>query len=263
MEFDFGVCALADYDEDGFPQIQIDTPAEDPESGTSPVPALTPPGYYARPLDPDRGANGEVGLGADVLYLTVGSRRYAIPFNDPRDINEGQVPRVKKGGRMIVGGAGELRSFFMIDGEDPNGEKAAGSIMLSAQYGTAAAKKSLSFSMNVRDDGTEDISLIHGDGARITIDKNGTTVTAPNGKHYIDINSKGNVLAGKTKVQGALTVGEQLAAQGVIKGPEFVALMTKFINIVATIVGTSGAGAPAAALIPELGALLTQHLKAT
>ena len=263
LELDFGMVALSDYDEDGFMQIQTDAPGIDGSEGTQPAEALLPTGYYSRPLDPDKGPDGKLGLGSPVIVITYGDKRYAIPLGDPRDVIEGKVPKLKKGGRMLAGGAGEHRSFVMIDGEDPGKTKKSGSIMISAAYSKGGKKKSLGLSFNVRDEGSEDISLLHGDGARVTLDKNGTSIFAANGKSYVEVGADGNVLAGKTKVQGSLAVGQLEAAQALVKGPELVALLTKLIGIITPIVGVSGTGAPAQALTAELAALLTQHIKAT
>lgn len=263
VEIDIVVCALADYDEDGHLQVQTDSPGIDGTEGTQPAEALFPNGVIGRPLDPDKGPDGGVGLGAAALLLTIGDNRYVIPLNDPRDVVDKKVPKLKKGGKMLAGGAGDYRSFLNIDGLDPTGAKKAGSVSLMASYAKAGAKKSLGLSFNVRDEGAEDISLVHGDGARVTIDKDGTTITSPDGKSYIQNGKSGNVLAGKTKAQGAFTVGDQAAAQPVVSGPQLVAFLTQLVAIITPIVGVSGSGAPAAALASQLPGLLTKHLKAT
>jgi len=266
VDIDFCMIALADYDEDGHLQIQTDSPGTDGTEGTQPAEALFPHGLIARPRDPDKGSDGVVGLGTPGLLITVGDNRYVIPLNDPRDVIDKKVPKLKKGGKMIAGGAGDYRSFLNIDGEDPSGAKKPGSISIMVPYAKAGSKKSLGLSFNVRDEGAEDISLVHGDGARITIDKNGTTITAPNGKHYIENGTKGNVLAGSTKAQGAMTVGDQAAAQAVVAAPQMVALLTQLITMLATTPAVAP-GAPllpaAAGLAAQLPGLLTKHLKAT
>lgn len=259
LEIDFGICALSDYDEDGFAQIQTDSPGIDGSEGTQAAEVLLPLGYHARALDPDRGPNGELGLGAPNLTIAFGDRRYILPLGDPRDIIEGRLPRLKKGGKMLAGGAGAYRSFFMIDGLDPTGAKQPGSIMISAQYSKGGAKKSLGLSFNVRDAGAEDISLVHGDGARVTLGPTGTTVAAPNGENYVEVGNDGSVLAGAAKVQGSLTVGEQVAARPVAKGPELVALLGQLIGIVGGLPG----GQAASALASQLKGILTEHLAAT
>ena len=131
-ELDIGTSALSDYDEDGHLQIQTDSPGIDGSEGTQPAEALSPNGVHARPLDPDKDSQGQVGLGEGILMLTIGDQRYALPIGDPRDVAQSRVPKLKKGGRQLVGGAGDYRSFVNIDGEDPAGAKVAGSVMISA-----------------------------------------------------------------------------------------------------------------------------------
>ena len=133
VEIDIGVCALSDYDEDNHLQIQTDSPGIDGSEGTQPAEALSPNGVHARPLDPDKDDKGNVGLGEGSLIITIGDRRYALPIGDPRDIADGKAPKLKKGGRQLVGGAGDYRSFVNIDGEQPEGATTKpGSVMISA-----------------------------------------------------------------------------------------------------------------------------------
>lgn len=266
VEIDIVVCTLADYDEDGHLQISTDSPGIDGTEGTQPAEALFPHGIIGRPLDPDKGAESAVGLGAPGLLIRVGDLRYVIPLNDPRDVIDKKIPKLKKGGKMVAGGAGEYRSFFNIDGEDPTGAKKPGSVSIMVPYAKSGAKKSLGLSFNVRDSGAEDISLVHGDGARVTIDKNGTTITSPNAEHYIENGVEGNVLAGATKVQGSMSVGDPGAAQAVVSAPPLVQLLTQLLTMLATTPAVAP-GAPlmpaAAGLAAALPKLLTQHLKAT
>lgn len=261
-DIEIGVAALSDYDEDNHLQIQIDSPGIDGSEGTHPAEALSPNGVHSRPLDPDKGPKGEVGLGEGMLIITMGDRRYVLPIGDPRDVAEGRVPKLKKGGKQLVGGAGSYRSFINIDGEDPSGAKQPGSVMISASYAKNGAKKSLGLSFNVRDAGSEDISLVHGDGARVTVDKDGTTISAPDGSSYIQVSNDGAILAGTSTVQGALTVGQQLAADQVVLFKPLLAVLTQLCSILAA-TGPSASGAPAASLVPMLRTLGAQHLKST
>lgn len=256
IEIDFGVGALDDYDPDGIPQIATDSPALDEDEGTQPAERLMPKGFYSRNLDPEKGEKNEVGLGVPHLEIRYGDRRYVLPLNDSRDV--AKIPKLKKGGSMMAGGAGDHRSFMMIDGEDPNGEKEPGSIIIAASYTKAGAKKTLGLSMNVRDAGKEEISLVHGDGARVTLAKTSTTVTSPNGKNYVEIGNNGNVLAGDSKAQGSLVVGEQLAAMPVALGPVVAACFTALAAAVVAL----NPGAPVA-VAPFLKLLQANHLKTT
>jgi hypothetical protein len=264
LEIDIGVATLSDYDEDDHLQIQTDSPGLDDTAGTQPAEALSPNGVHSRPLDPDKDSK-QVGLGEGVLMITIGDRRYALPIGDPRDVAAGRVPKLKKGGKQLVGGAGDYRSFINIDGEDPTGAKVPGSVMISASYSKGGAKKSLGLSFNVRDSGTEDISLVHGEGARITLNSTGTTIAAPNGKHYLEVSNDGITLAGDIRGQGSFTAGAQLAAMPVVKGPELTVFLSALITLLTTTpaVPASPLCPPAAALAAMLPALLTNHLKST
>lgn len=262
VEIEIGMVALSDYDEDDYLQVQTDSPGVDGSEGTQPAEALFPTGMSTRPLDPDKGDDGQIGLGSSVLIITFGDRRYAIPLGDPRDVAEGRVPKLRKGGRLYAGGAGEVRSFFHIDGEDPDGVQKPGSVMIAASYGTAASKKTLGLSFNVRKEGLEDITLLHGEGTRITLDKEGVTIASPGGTKYVGLTNDAITLAGKTKCNGSMTVGEQAAASDVALALPLIAVLTKLIGIVAAInAGTTGA--PAAALTAELAAIKAKMLKAS
>lgn len=243
IEFDFMMCAIADYDEDGHAQIQTDSPGVDGSEGTHPAEMLTPLGFHARPLDPERGSGTDIGLGVPVLCVTSGDFRYVIPWNDPRDV--GKLPKLRKGGTMLSGGAGELRSFAIFDGLDPSGKQQSGSFTLVTSYLKGGAKKSLGFSMNVRTSGEEEISIVHGEGHRITMGASGSrSITLANaaGDAYVEIGDDGNVIAGPTRVQGGLTVGEQLAALPVASGP----VTASMIN--ALVIALNGVSAALAAV---------------
>lgn len=260
LAFDFGVIALDDYDEDGHAQVQTDSPGTAKETGTQPFTRIMPLGFYSRALDPEKGEDGTVGLGASCITMAAEDDRYALPLNDPRDVNEGRVPKLRKGGAMMAGGAGAYRSFISIDGLDPTGAKQSGSIQAFASYSSGGAKKSLAFAMNVRDAGLEYISFVHGAGSRWTMDKDGVSTTSPNGKHFMHVTNNGNVLAGDTKVQGSMVVGQQLAAQPVANATVLAQALSALASVVATMVGGTAAPAAIAPFLPLLG---TQHLKST
>jgi hypothetical protein len=276
LTFDFAVAALASYDEDGHAQIQTDSPGEDGQQGTHPAPVVLPLGYHALPLDPEQGSEADIGLGATLLCITSGDHRYVMPLNDPRDV--GKFPKVRKGGVMMAGGAGEYRSFFHVDGLDPNKIETSGSILMTASYPKAGIKKSLGLSMNVRTSGEEELSIVHGEGQRITMGASGShsiTLSSAGGDSYVEIGDDGNVLAGITKVQGSLTVGQQLAALPVASAPPVIAalaliagviaamvpeLVSKTVTLAPTLPALAAPLAGLAALLPKINAL---HLKAT
>lgn len=261
MDIDFGICAFSDYDEDGHLQIQIDSPGVDDSEGTQPAEALSVDGMRGRPLDPDKGPEGEIGLGAPCLTVASGDHRYVIPLNDPRDVDK--LPKLRKGGKMLAGGAGDYRSFVLIDGEDPatGSVKKPGSITVSASYAKAGVKKSLGLSFNVRDEGTEDISIFHGNGQRITLGENGVTITNAAGDAYVEVGPDGNVLAGPSAVQGALTVGAQLAATAVPIWAPLLSYLTALEALLKTNTGAPLVMVPPIASVAKL--IEAQHLKTT
>ena len=261
MQIDFGVCALSDYDEDDHLQISTDSPGVDDTEGTQPAEALAPDGMHGRPLDPDKGPDGEVGLGAPCLVITSGDQRYALPLNDPRDA--GKIPKVRKGGKMLAGGAGTYRSFVLIDGEDPSAgsAKKPGSITISASYSKAGVKKSLGLSFSVRDEGSEDITVFHGNGQRVTLKDDSVSITNAAGDAYIEVGPDGNVLAGASAVQGSLVVGEQLAAQSVAIWGPLLAYLTALEALLKTNTGVPLVMVPPIASVAKL--IEAQHLKST
>ncbi len=273
MQLDFAVCAIADHDEDGHAQIQTDSPGIDGKQGTQPAETLLPLGFYSLPLDPEKGSEKEIGIGAPVLTLTSGDRRYVVPFNDPRDVTK--LPKPRKGGRMLAGGAGDYRSFVIIDGLDPAGSQMSGSITVATPYAKDGSKKTLGLSMDVRTPGKESISFVHGEGQRITLSAEGSKgiiLTAANGGSYLEVGDKGIVLAGKTKVQGSLTVGEQTAALPVALGPPLTAALTQIVQTIAAVAAAAGltaaaSSAAAAPLVASIAALTAKinalHLKSS
>lgn len=261
IEIDFGVIALQDYDEDGHPQASTDSPGIGSSSGTQPAEVLTPLGLGTRALDADGGGRAGIGLGAPCLEIWYGDRRYVLPLEDPRDV--AKVPKLRKGGRILAGGAGEHRSFVAIDGLDPSGTQKPGSISIFASYSKGGSKKSLGVSLNVRDEGDEEITLVHGDGARVTIDKDGTSITSPNGEHYAHVTNDGNVLAGDSKIVGSCAVGEAAAALPVAIGPVVASALTALAAAVATITLDPAAKAAPAAVAPFISQLSAKHLRTT
>lgn len=261
LELDFGVCVFSDYDDDGNLQIQTDSPGIDGEEGTAPAQALFPMGVFARPLDPDKGGSeSDVGDGASCITVTAGNARYILPLDDPRDLKK--LPKIRKGGRMLAGGAGEYRSFVAIDGEDPKKVTAPGSITISASYAKAGFKKSLGISLNVRTPGKEEISLIGGNGQRVTLGEQGVTVVNAAGDAFVTVGEDGNVLAGDSKVHGSLNVGSQVGGQSV---PIWPALLQYLTALEAALrVGNVGGPIAVPTSIASLAALIaSKHLKTT
>lgn len=254
QEFDFGVAALSEYDEDGHLGIAVDHCGEDGKPGAPPAAAITPFGFSARPLDPDKDGSGTVTMGCGLLWWRNGDQLNAMPLDDPRVVK--LLPKLRKGGTMQFCAAG---SYALFDGEDPAGQTRAGSYLVAAKYGS----KSHLLSMNVRKDGKEQVSLKHGEGHGVEFTAGGkrsAILRNAGGNGYFEANDERNVIAGKTTVQGALTVGGA-AATSVAKAEPLITVLEQLIDIVAAINATT-TGAPAAGLTSQLAAIKASLLKA-
>lgn len=261
LAFDHGLAAGSEYDENKHLGISIDHYGVG--SGTPPATVETPFGFLSRALDPDAEVDGTPTIGCGLLWWREGDQLNCIPINDPR-ITE-LLPLVKKGGSLCYGVAFDAGakpdgvSYALFDGVDPNKVNRSGSYIVSTRYGAKAHV----LSMNVRTNGKEQIEFLHGEGNGIVATQDGAaTLRSKTGSIWMSSTPQGNVLSGKTKVQGSLAVGDPAAAQPVAKGPELVSLLSKLIGIVAAINATT-TGAPAAALSGELSAILAKHLTAT
>lgn len=216
-EIDFGVATFSDYDEDGHLLIQEDSPGLDNKAGTIPSEAIGPGGLIHRPLDPEKDAAGTPTSGEGLLTFRYGDRRHFFPLNDDVRVVP-KLPKVRKGGTMLYGGAeSDFYSFIVVDGKDPDGAQKSGSINALAPYSSGGSKKSHFFSMLVREPGKEAVILTHGDGHGLAMTADGTAALKnSDGSASIATSSAGNVLRGKTKVLGALTVGDPGAAEAVV-----------------------------------------------
>jgi hypothetical protein len=241
LAFDFATAAFSEYDEDGFLVIAHDSIGDPEKAGVVPC-------------------ESQPGVGATLLQVMNGDETHHIPLTDPRDAKK--RPKLRKGGAQMYGGAGEYRSFVLIDGDDPNGVQKPGSLTTSVAYAKAGAKKSLVLSFDVRTPGKESIALVHGEGQRISMlgeGKRAITLTSADGSSYMECSDQGNVLGGKTKVQGSLTVGSQAAAtELVLLQPLFAYLQALEAKLAASPVGA--VAVPVASVFATLG---TKHLKAT
>lgn len=261
---DIMVAALCDYDEDGHPQVQTDSPGVGGQAGTHPAAMIMPHGFHTRTLDPDKGPNADVGLGASVLCVTLGDARFAMPLADPRD--QEKIPKLRKGGTMMSGGAGTYRSFITIGGLDPDGVQSAGSIEIFASYAKAGAKKSIGMSFNVRTPGAEAFAITHGEGQRFELTSDGAIVsTSADGGSWYSCSDDGHVLAGDTTIRGSCNVGGE-AALPVVIAPLLVVMLQSLATLMAnsSTAGTLSGLAGAPAIVSAFAKLIeSQHLSST
>lgn len=256
------VCALSGYDEDGHPEIQTDSPGMGGQAGTHPARMLMPNNFHSRPLDPDKGPNGAVGLGASGLCVMMGDMRHVMPLEDPRD--RAKIPKLRKGGSMMSGGAGEYRSFITIDGLDPDGVQTPGSLSMFAAYAKAGAKKSLAISFNVRTPGEEEISVIHGEGHKIVLSADGSVqLWNKDASCWIECGDDGNVLAGDTTIRGSCNIGGDAGLPVALAPMVFamvMALAAKIESAAATVPALAGTSAIP---VPFMKLIESFHTKTT
>lgn len=261
LDLDFGMLGGTEYDEDGHLCASLDVPGIDGTEGVQRVELLTPYGFFCRPLDPAKDSGGKIVEGPALVTLSIGDDHAVMPIGDSRDV--AKLPKLRKGGAGLYGGAGEYRSFLVIDGLDPAGAQTSGSITMAASYAKGGAKKSLGLSMNVRTPGSEEIALIHGEGSSLTLSAGGkrsAVLANAKGDAWLETNDAGNVLAGATKVQGSLTAGEQKAARPVALAEPVIAALTALAAAVAAAPGAQGAPA---AIQPFTAAIAAKHTKTT
>ena len=256
IEFDFGIASDSAYDPDGHLELGIDHYGSTEGAGGAKAANCTPFGFISRPLDPEATADGTPTTGCGILWWREGDHLNAMPLEDPRVVSK--IPKVRKGGSMMFCAEG---SFALFDGEDPAKVDRAGSFTLGVKY----PGKSHVLSMGVRKNGKEEVSLKHGSGAGLAMTAEGkksALLRNASGNAYFETNDDGNVINGKTKVQGGMVVGQPAAAQPVALALPLIAVLGELITIVSGIVGTTGTGAPAAGLAAKLITLKAQMLSA-
>lgn len=246
LSFDIGVAMLTTYDEDGFPVVQVDAFGEE-NSGVVPYEQHSQFGIISRPHDP---ADGR---GCQVLYAMEAGRGHAWVLSDPRVIP--LLPPIDKGGSCIYGGNIKAPTFFNIDG-------VTNSVMLYVPYDLdddGVPQKAMSFSISVDNKGEEVITIAHGEGTAIILNKDSAILKNAAGDAYIEVGASGIILNGAVTIQGGASIGGTTTVP-LASGPAVSDILGKLIAIVALIVGTSGTGAPASALA---GLLATIPLKNT
>lgn len=259
IEFDFGICTDSGFDEDGHPEIGADHYGPPGEASGAKGAHIHPFGFDSRPLDPDPQPDGAARTGCGMLRFNDGDRISAMPIDDPRVV--AKLPKLRKGGSRQYCAAG---SFAIFDGEDPAKKDRAGGYTLGVKYGT----KSHVLSMACRKDGKEEVSLKHGEGHGVVATAGGkrsALLRNAAGDAYFETNDSGNVINGKTKVQGGMAVGDPGAAQPVALAAPLIALLQQLIGLLTTT--PASIGAPicpgAAALAGELAAIKAEMLSTT
>lgn len=259
MDVDFGTAVLTEYDEDGHLLVQHDAPGVDGKAGVAPAECVLPWGLIARPLDPDKDGSGTPTEGCGLLTWLHGDRRYSTPIGDHRAT--AKLPKARKGGFGIYGGAGTYLSFALFDGLDPDGVATPGSLNVSTPYAKSGAKKSHYFGMLVREPGKEAIVLTHGEGHGFTATAGGkraAMVKNAAGDAFVMVDDDGITLNGKTKALGALTVGAPGGAQGAAVASAVIGALQALAAAVSAAPGAQGAPA---AILPFIAMMEMKLLK--
>lgn len=218
---DMGVCMLSEVDKDGFIGIQVDAHGDD--AGVETYEAHFPLGFYARPLDPEKDANGEAlpAGSSTVLFGIEGGQGHAWPMGDPRAIQKLPKGAKKKGGAVFYSPASG--GFAMWEGKDPKGVRREGSFSVAVKYG----EKSALFAVDVSTPGKEVIKLTHGDGHGIELRSDGSVfMIDKSGASWLQIKGDQIVMNGDTQAQGSLSVGDAAAAQPVVSLPGLLAYLS-------------------------------------
>lgn len=276
LTFDFGTCLYSRYAEKTL-RVTPDVPGDRTKAGGIAGDVITPYGLLSRPLEPELQSDGELKVGCGMMWGRHGGELVAIPIQDPRV--SPFLPPIKPGGAMFYGAAtdtaGKLTgaSYALFDGVDPEKKKRAGSFTLATTYGKGADLKSHVFSMNVRTAGQEGVLLAHGLGHALVLNQQGVAMLRNrSGKAWIATTDEGNVFAGKTKLQGSLSVGEPAVARSVAMArPTTLALKAVADALVALSAAVNGiapgASAAVAPHVTAIASVLTQisakHLTST
>lgn len=237
LAHDIGVVTGSFYDADGFLGVSIDAYGEQ-NGGVQPYENHQPHGYFSRPHDPDSDGEGNVGRGCTVQYATEGGQGHAWPCSDPRLLE--RLPQFAKGSSCNYGGP-LLRQpgFSFFDG-------GSGSFTLSVPYGfddEGKPSKSMLVALDVREGGSETLSVRHGDGMGVTMSAGSAVLRNNAGDVYVEVNDEGVVLNGSTQVNGGLACGAvEAALPAALSVPTVSALtaMTVYMDAVAAAMESVG-----------------------
>ncbi len=244
IEFDFGVAADSAYDEDGHLEIGLDHYGSVDKAGGAKATAVHPYGFASRPLDPKK-AGDDIAEGCGLLVVADGDRLNVMPIEDQRTVDK--LPKLRKGGSYQYCSDG---GFAMFEGEDPAGVVRPGSYVVSTKYGSKAHV----FRLDKRKDGKEQVTLTHGEGHGLVLNgEKSAMLRNAAGNGYFETNNDGNVIAGKTKIVGACTVGEPIAAMPLVLSTPLIAIFTQLFLVLATMADKIPSIPP-----PELAAIKAQ-----
>lgn len=249
LAWDLGTVTGSFYDEDGFLGLTPDAYGEE-RSGVEPYESHLPHGVFARPHDPDRGADGAPGRGCTLLQAMEGGRGHAFMCSDPRVVE--RLPQVSKGSGGIYGGPlNKDPSFGVFDGD-------SGAFTLAVGYAHGAdgkPTKTCLIAIDNRTPGQEAVTIRHGDGMSITMlagGKNSTVIKNKGGDAYLEVNDDGIVQNGATQVNGGMVVGALPAATPVATSPAVIATFNALIAGLNSVAASAGLTAPASVAAAQI-----------
>lgn len=230
LEFDFGVVAFTDYDEDDFLGFQADLPGEN--AGAPPAEALSPYGLRSRPRDPETDPEGRIGLGCGMLYIRNGDHRHAMALVDPRETS---LPALRKGETMLYAAPGQFVrlhedgaiSLFTTDDGTPAGRSvylqvAPDALRFNAPWGVLTFDAA-GFHVRTHSGARIDLGGVEVDG-----------LPFPGGSYA-------KVQAGVVDVKGsAVAIGGGGETHALAHAAPLVSLLTRLLEILGTAVTVSG-----------------------
>lgn len=244
LAWDIGTAVNFEYDEDGFPTVQIDALGEE-KSGVAPYDLHSPHGFLSVPVDPDVDDNGTPTLGCTTLFAMEGGRGHAWLCADPRVIVK--LPTLQKGEALFYNSLGQFIrmdnkgaiSLFTTDDGTTDGK----SVYLRI------AKDSLQFvaPWGVLIFDAAGFRIRHASGARMAL---GGIGGIPLG-----LGSYFKAEAAMVDISGqAVAAGPKGAADPLTKSTPLIAFLTQLIEMLATTPAVS----PGSPLLPAASTLTSQ-----
>ena len=230
LRVDIGTCQLTEYDEDNFLAVHIDGYGDDGSPGA--LELHHPYGFLGRPDDPD--ADGGGGL---IQYWLEGDKGQAIALEDVRIASD--LPSVSKGSSCQYAAFG---GFVLLDHATKT----------QTTYIPYATGKAHTIQTGVDSLGQSVISILHGEGTRISMVEKSVTVANASGSAYLEINDDGWILWGNGKCLGALDVG--IASFPLAKAAEVAQALTAIATCLGSGTQTGGVLNGAAVAVPLIDA---------
>ena len=224
MHLEITTATLSKHDDDGFIECQEDAFGTD---GTDlPRELHHAFGHWARPFDPDVDADGRLGKGCALFSFTEGNRGHALLGADARITVK--LPKAGKGSAGVYAGTTEDAATAKVAILYFDSTKNGAAMWLVPH---ASEDKSSAISIDTSTPGSEQIAIRHGAGMGISIvadgDKNPVAINNKAGDAQVLVNDDGVTVSGsKVAINGAVLIGDPLAATPLVLGPALVTWIT-------------------------------------